>query len=124
MKEFFFRDLSFRQVHVLRYIFLGNDFIQFGGEVPHTMTSSYSQTSTLGNAFENPRFWLPKTPFTSGRKAKTLKKNPCFQKYLDTCRRELKLAKLLKFVTLLFSARFCNFVTNRLLSLKSLCTSL
>ena len=88
------------------------------------MTSSYSQTSTLGNAFENLRFWLPKTPFKSGRKARTLKKNTRLQKYLDTSRRELKLVKLLKFVTLLFSARFCNFVTNRLLSLKSLYTSL
>ena len=35
------------------YIFLGGDFIQFGGEVRHTMTSSYSETSTLGNAQQN-----------------------------------------------------------------------
>ena len=40
---------------------------------------AFSKISTLGTVLENLGFWYPKTPFTCGRKAKTMtekKKSP------------------------------------------------
>ena len=50
---------------------------------------AFSKNFSPGTVFKNARFWFPKIPFTSGRKAKTEKKSPFSRKYQDRCGRDL-----------------------------------